>query len=87
MDCKLIQLNFVLFLLHRCTECEVDEIWEDEVPDVENSVALDGVTAAEMKRVHVSGVDEDLEGKNSFDADVAFYQCLEVCCATGEFTT
>ena len=64
----------------------MDEIWEDEVPDVESSAALDGVTAAQMKRVHVSGVDEDLEGK-SFDADVAFYQCLEVCCSTGEVTT
>ena len=65
----------------------MDEIWEDEVPDVKSSAVLDGVTAAEMKRVHVGGVDEELEGKNSFDADVAFYQCLEVCCSTGEVTT
>ena len=65
--------------------CDVDEVWEDEIPDVESSAALDGVTAAEIKRVHVNGINEHLDGE-TFDADAAFYQCLEVCCSTGKVT-
>ena len=60
----------------------MDEIWEGEVPDLEASAAQDGVTAEELDRLHVSGIDSDFEDQ-FFDADVAFYDCLEECCITG----
>ena len=71
-----------VFSLLRCEQCEVDDIWNNEVPDLEASAAQDDVMAEELNRIHISGIDPDF-GESQFDPDVAFYDCLQKCCLTG----
>ena len=74
--------------LYRCTECEVDNIWEDQVPDIEASAKKRGVTAKLLSATHVDGYEEDIPVEDQrFDPDMAFYSCLEQCCDNRKFCT
>ena len=67
----------------RCTECEVDDIWEDLVPDVEASDKQDNVTAKLLSATHVDGYQTGVpSAEQIFSPDMALYSCLELCCDT-----